>query len=75
MTLLIRKFPCASSGKWRLRTNSLLAVANARTICAEHFQSCHELEIVDLVTQAARGRQQEVQPLLGIQTAHEHPNR
>ena len=29
--------------------NSLTAIANARAICAEHFASGHELEIVDLL--------------------------
>lgn len=29
--------------------NSLRALANARAICDEHFASCHELEIVDLL--------------------------
>jgi circadian clock protein KaiB len=34
--------------------NSLLAVANARAICAEHFPSAHELEIVDVLDDALR---------------------
>jgi circadian clock protein KaiB len=29
--------------------NSLSAIANARAICAEHFSSGHEIEIVDLL--------------------------
>ena len=29
--------------------NSLRAIANARSICAEHFAASHQLEIVDLL--------------------------
>jgi circadian clock protein KaiB len=35
--------------------NSLLAIANARAICDEHFASAHELEIVDLLEHPRRG--------------------
>jgi circadian clock protein KaiB len=34
--------------------NSLQATANARAICAEHFPSCHEIEIVDLLKEPLR---------------------
>jgi circadian clock protein KaiB len=34
--------------------NSLRAAANARAICAEHFATSHELEIVDLLAHPAR---------------------
>jgi len=34
--------------------NSLRAIANARTICDEHFDGCHELEIVDLLVDPRR---------------------
>lgn len=34
--------------------NSLTAVANARSICEEHFSSRHELEIVDLLAHPQR---------------------
>lgn len=29
--------------------NSVLALANARAICAEHFSTTHDLEIIDLL--------------------------
>lgn len=29
--------------------NSILALANARAICDEHFASCYKLEIIDLL--------------------------
>jgi circadian clock protein KaiB len=29
--------------------NSLRAIANAKAICAEHFSSGHEIEVVDLL--------------------------
>jgi len=35
--------------------NSLAAVANIKAICTEHFDSAHELEIVDLLEQPGRG--------------------
>jgi circadian clock protein KaiB len=35
--------------------NSLRAIANAKAICAEHFLSCHDLEIVDLLQYPLRG--------------------
>ncbi len=35
--------------------NSVRAVANVRAICAEHFASGHELEIVDLLEHPKRG--------------------
>ena len=35
--------------------NSLRAIANIRAICAEHFASGHELEIVDLLEHPRRG--------------------
>ena len=34
--------------------NSVLAIANCRAICAEHFASAHELEIVDLIEHPKR---------------------
>jgi circadian clock protein KaiB len=34
--------------------NSVRAIANARAICDEHFAAGHELEIVDLLTDATR---------------------
>ena len=34
--------------------NSMRAVANARAICAEHFASRHDLEIVDMLEQPQR---------------------
>jgi circadian clock protein KaiB len=34
--------------------NSLRAIANARTICDEHFAAAHELEIVDLLEHPRR---------------------
>jgi circadian clock protein KaiB len=34
--------------------NSLRAIANARTICSEHFASGHDLEIVDLLEHPRR---------------------
>jgi circadian clock protein KaiB len=34
--------------------NSLRAIANARTICDEHFASRHELEVVDLLQHPRR---------------------
>jgi circadian clock protein KaiB len=34
--------------------NSLRAIANVRAICAEHFASGHELEIVDLLEHPRR---------------------
>jgi circadian clock protein KaiB len=34
--------------------NSVRAIANAKTICAEHFASRHELEIVDLLEEPRR---------------------
>lgn len=34
--------------------NSVCAVANARAICAEHFDARSELEIIDLLTQPLR---------------------
>ena len=34
--------------------NSLRAIANARSICDEHFAAAHELEIVDLLEQPRR---------------------
>jgi len=35
--------------------NSVLAIANCRAICNEHFASGHELEIVDLIEHPQRG--------------------
>jgi circadian clock protein KaiB len=35
--------------------NSMHALANAKAICAEHFPGCHELEVVDLLTEPRRG--------------------
>jgi circadian clock protein KaiB len=35
--------------------NSLHALANAKAICAEHFEGRHELEVVDLLTHPRRG--------------------
>lgn len=34
--------------------NSLRAIANARSICSAHFASCHDLEIVDILTEPRR---------------------
>jgi circadian clock protein KaiB len=34
--------------------NSVAAITNLRTICAQHFESRHELEIVDLLTHPER---------------------
>jgi len=34
--------------------NSALAIANARTICAEHFDERCELEVIDLLAQPLR---------------------
>ena len=34
--------------------NSLRAIANARSICEEHFASVHELEVVDLLEHPRR---------------------
>jgi len=34
--------------------NSARAIANLKAICAEHFDSRHHLEIVDLLTQPLR---------------------
>jgi circadian clock protein KaiB len=34
--------------------NSLRAIANAKALCAEHFASRHELEIVDLLKHPQR---------------------
>jgi circadian clock protein KaiB len=34
--------------------NSLRAIANARTICDEHFAAAHKLEIVDLLENPRR---------------------
>ena len=34
--------------------NSVRAIANARALCAEHFASGHELEIVDLLLYPSR---------------------
>jgi len=34
--------------------NSLLALANATTICAEHFPDSHHLEVIDLLEQPTR---------------------
>jgi circadian clock protein KaiB len=34
--------------------NSLRAITNARALCAEHFASAHELEIIDLLRDAER---------------------
>jgi circadian clock protein KaiB len=34
--------------------NSVRAIGNCRAICAEHFASRHELEIVDLLTHPTR---------------------
>lgn len=51
----------SSKARLRLRlyvagdaANSLAAVANIRAICAEHYDSTHELEIVDLLQQPGR---------------------
>jgi circadian clock protein KaiB len=41
--LLLRLYVAGSA------PNSLSAIANARAICAEHFSSGHEIEIVDLL--------------------------
>ena len=35
--------------------NSLRAIANAKAICAEHFLSGHDLEIIDLLQYPLRG--------------------
>jgi circadian clock protein KaiB len=42
-SLLLRLYVAGNS------PNSLLAVANARAICGEHFAAGHELEIVDML--------------------------
>ena len=49
----------AKKGRLRLRLyvsgnspNSLRAIANTRAICERHFESAHELEIVDLARHA-----------------------
>jgi circadian clock protein KaiB len=34
--------------------NSLLAIANATAICAEHFAAGHDLEVVDLLKHPGR---------------------
>ena len=34
--------------------NSLLAIANANAICAEHFASRHDLEVIDLLRHPGR---------------------
>jgi circadian clock protein KaiB len=34
--------------------NSLLAIANTKAICDEHFRSEHEIEIVDLIEHPQR---------------------
>ncbi len=34
--------------------NSLRAIANARSICDEHFAAAHELEIIDLLEEPRR---------------------
>jgi len=34
--------------------NSLRAIANAKMICDEHFNGCHDLEIVDLLVHPGR---------------------
>ena len=34
--------------------NSLRAIANARVICDEHFNGCHDLEVVDLLVHPGR---------------------
>lgn len=34
--------------------NSLLALANIRAVCGEHFDAAHELEIVDLLEEPRR---------------------
>jgi len=51
----------AAKGRLRLRLyvagnspNSLMAAANTRSICEEHFASEHELEIVDLLEHPSR---------------------
>lgn len=60
MKTMARKPPkvgaASSLGLLRLRLyvagrspNSLLALANVRTICEEHFPAAHEIEIVDLL--------------------------
>lgn len=36
--------------------NSLHAIANARTICEEHFPSAHDLEIVDMLDDPRRAQ-------------------
>jgi circadian clock protein KaiB len=41
--LLLRLYVAGSA------PNSLSAIANARAICAEHFSSGHEIEIIDLL--------------------------
>jgi circadian clock protein KaiB len=59
---LVRMPKVSSKGRLRLRLyvagdapNSLLALANVRAICAEHFAAVHELEIVDLLQHPGRG--------------------
>ena len=51
------------AGKVRLRLrlyvagrapNSIRAIANAKTICREHFATGHELEIIDLLVHPRR---------------------
>lgn len=53
--------PASADGPLRLRLyvsgnapNSARAVINLRALCAAHFASAHELEIVDILTQPQR---------------------
>ena len=34
--------------------NSLRAMGNIKTICAEHFAACHTLEVIDMLEHPAR---------------------
>lgn len=35
--------------------NSVMAIANIKAICTEHFNGVHELEIIDMLAHPARG--------------------
>ncbi|MEX2283891.1 MAG: circadian clock KaiB family protein [Gemmatimonadota bacterium] len=56
----------AKTGTWKARLrlrlyvagnapNSVNAIANAKSICDQHFASNHELEIIDLIEHPIRG--------------------
>jgi circadian clock protein KaiB len=36
--------------------NSILAIANAKQLCEQHFAAAHELEIIDLLVYPKRGQ-------------------